>query len=158
LCFCIAAVGFLGVVVLGALRELVIVRQELASLVAVVTEPVTPPVIQQPIPRSVARAIHLGECTHERHILAFLGERCSGCLALLRSMQAGSRVDPEDVTIVISGSGDDPVLLALSRKPQQQGAHRYRRQVDSGPQRWTDPDAFLDRCAINRCCRLLNWG
>lgn len=100
---------FVALVVLGVMREVVILRGEVAALSQLITDPPPPSFLNERLPDALSRRLAFvteGRRTPSRpHVVAFVSPGCEGCTALVRELRVAvgeGRVDPGAVSFVVT--------------------------------------------------------
>jgi hypothetical protein len=105
-------VVFLFLTILGTMREVSILRGEVAAFRQLILKPPVPSFASGALPLAAARALSvLPERPKERaHALLFLAQGCGGCDDLLRKVREAlrrSEIRPDDLTFVLAAASED---------------------------------------------------
>jgi len=118
-----SAILFAFVLILGMMREVVILRSELEVFRRLVTNPPALSFAGKQVPaalRTALAAVGLGASDRqvERTAVAFLSASCGGCDALVADLRAAvvsARVAPESLAFVVSAPSEDGPLFRAAR-------------------------------------------
>ncbi len=106
-------VAILFLITLSLMREIVLLRGEVAGLTQVITIPPTPAIVGQRLPQEIlstimASSLAHGEAHgHTHHAVIFLSPGCGGCESLVEELDsalADTLITPEDLTAVVTTS------------------------------------------------------
>lgn len=96
---------------LGAMREVVLLRNEVRALTRLVTKPSHPEYLGDQVPRSLADAIPPELAATGAAVVVFVAPGCGGCDELLRRLVIG-RAPQDRVLLVTTGAEDYEPLRA----------------------------------------------
>lgn len=113
-----AAVLFLFLTILGTMREVTLLRGEVAAFRQLILKPPVPSFATGPLPAVATEALSALPSRDDRtHALLFLSQGCGGCDDLVRKMGAAIRsgaVSSDDFTFVISAASRDSGLVTAA--------------------------------------------
>lgn len=115
LLLCFSVTAFLGLVTLGTLRELAIMRTEWKALLGAVTETAPPVALQTVVPAIVRHSIP-PMASGSRHVLLLLSEKCGGCHSLLTGIVDSSISIAANSTVFLSSAAGDDELSNLAHR------------------------------------------
>lgn len=147
------------IVILGVMREAVILRDDVKALSELITEPPVPSFLGQPLPAMAAEQLapagDWSGIVRRPHIVLFFREGCFGCEDLLARVQQAIRqgvLSSVDISCVVSGTEGSPLLAmahSISRNAvlDAQGALLKACEVRGTPSMfaiWTDTLEVFD--------------
>jgi hypothetical protein len=112
----------LFLIVLSTMREIVILRGEVAALSQLITKPPTPTIIGSPLPGSLQAAVTKTPSNGRTnghaslHVVMFLNDTCGSCTALVEAVHASviaGKIDPFRLICVVHGRLDDHLAVPL---------------------------------------------
>jgi hypothetical protein len=133
---CVGAIAFLVLVMLGILREVAILRSEVAALRTIVAEDPPSPLVNESLPRRVLERLpdlRLGY--PGRHVLLVLNDGCGSCHSVVDALREQSLTTaslPDAVTCVVRAQSGDAEIVQLAR------ALTDRVVLDAGGKIWRD--------------------
>jgi hypothetical protein len=81
------ALMFVVLLVLGAMREILILRREVNTAIDIITVPPRPPYLGKRLPDDVQRALEPGLSEYAPELLLFLSEGCNSCVQVLKEIE-----------------------------------------------------------------------
>jgi len=119
----LVGLALLLVVILGTMRETVILRGDVAALSQLITNPPQPSYVGTRIPALIESAVGLGEyvsrCDSRTHVLLFLRIGCNGCESLLIALQEAvhrESVPPSGISCVVAAPTEDAPVFQMARR------------------------------------------
>lgn len=106
---------FLVLVILGVMREVVLLRGEVVSLANLVTRAPQPSYLGQQLPAPLIQALEANNAVPDGGALLFLSSDCSGCLALLEEVWNKLGQLPQLTCVVKAKTAADHVAAQAKR-------------------------------------------